>query len=360
MKNEALIRDPVFQLNLLVWMAKPQPADGYRVRPFFVERGFQLMYIQQPFPLPQETQRAIAGVNLGISAAPEPELLLQRTGDKKALYAEAKANSFSPDSTTAKQARGHLLACGPAFGEVMQPLEQALLCYLVPADKCPAMSACLAALVAELRELCLKPGEFSTNGLAISGTDLVYSVDDRFKQFTGAAEGSLAILQNLEADTDPSPLLLVYSEDDSPDDQHRNFYRHALLQKLVATLVCDANLLPVGQTHSTTPRELAIKTTDEIFQYLARARQAGMERFIRKNIFGRVFSFWKDKPFSPVKLDHQRLQISYKDNLAKEQFLEWLEDARRTNFSDEQVDEKQMLLFDEETSGASPNPPTTA
>jgi len=47
-------------------------------------------------------------------------------------------------------------------------------------------------------------------------------------------------------------------------------------------------------------------------------------------------------------LENQTLQISYKDNLAKEQFLEWLEDAKRTNFSDEKVDEKQMLLFNEE------------
>ena len=130
-----------------------------------------------------------------------------------------------------------------------------------------------------------------------------------------------------------------------------------LLQKFVATLVCDANLLPVGQTHSTTPRELAIKTTDEIFQYLARDKQTGIERFIRKNIFGRISSFWKEKQFSPVRLENQTLQISYKDNLAKEQFLEWLEDAKRTNFSDEKVDEKQMLLFNEEANVANNNPP---
>jgi hypothetical protein len=307
--------------------------------------------------LPEQTLRVIAEADLAIAAKPEPELLLQRAAQKQALYLEAKANSFSPDSTTTKQARGHLLACGPAFEEVMQPLKQALLCYVLPAEKCGPMNACLATLVAELRARSLAPGDHSAHGLAVDGTDLIYSVDDRFKQFTGITENSVAVMHGLEDDTDPSPLLLVYNDDDSPDEQHRNLYRQILLQKFVATLVCDANLLPVGQTHSTTPRELAIKTTDEIFQYLARDKQTGIERFIRKNIFGRISSFWKEKQFSPVRLENQTLQISYKDNLAKEQFLEWLEDAKRTNFSDEKVDEKQMLLFNEEANVANNNPP---
>ena len=54
MNNELLVRDPVFQLNILLWMAKEQPAEGYRVRPVFFEHGFKIIYIEQPFPLPEE------------------------------------------------------------------------------------------------------------------------------------------------------------------------------------------------------------------------------------------------------------------------------------------------------------------
>lgn len=359
MNNDALIRDPVFQLNLLVWMAKDQPAEGYRVRPLFSQQGFQLMYIQQPFALPERTQQAIAGADLDISVKPEPELLLQRSTDQRALYLEAKANSFGPDSTTARQGRGHLLACGPAFAEVMQPLREALLCYVLPADKCGPMTDCLAALSAELRGKSLAPGEHSAHGLAVSGTDLVYAVDEQFRQFAGVPELSLAVMHHLDPDTDPSPLLLVYSDEDLPGGEHRNFYRQVLLQKFVATLICDANLQPVGEPYSTTARELAIKTTDGVFQYLARDKQTCMERFIRKNIFGRIAEFGRQKSFPPVRLDHQTLHIHYKDNLAKEQFLDWLEDAKRTNFSDEKVDEKQMMLFEEEATATTTNPTAT-
>jgi hypothetical protein len=122
MKTEALLRDPVFQLNLLIWMAKEQPSSGYRVRPLFFENGFRLVYIEQPFAFPDATARAIQDSTLDIRGAPEPEVILGRDADKKALYFEAKANSFSPSSDNCGQARGHLLACGPAFAESLKPL----------------------------------------------------------------------------------------------------------------------------------------------------------------------------------------------------------------------------------------------
>src|SRR5438552_13315128 len=98
MKPELLIRDPVFQLNLLLWMTKEQPPTGYVVKALFFENGFNIIYIEQPFPFPPETLDAIENSNKDISKVPEPELLLGRTADRKALCFEAKANSFSAES----------------------------------------------------------------------------------------------------------------------------------------------------------------------------------------------------------------------------------------------------------------------
>ena len=134
--NDA-IHDPVFQLNLLVWMAKDQPAEGFRVRPVFSKYGFQLHYIEQPFPFPTELRGAIEEIatakKLKIKLHPEPELTVQRPTDGQAIYFEAKAHGFSSSSSNSEQARGHLLACGPAFAEVYKPLTKALLDYVVPA-----------------------------------------------------------------------------------------------------------------------------------------------------------------------------------------------------------------------------------
>ena len=45
MKAEALLCDPGFQLNLLLWMTREQPDNAYLVRPLFRELGFDLLYI---------------------------------------------------------------------------------------------------------------------------------------------------------------------------------------------------------------------------------------------------------------------------------------------------------------------------
>ena len=228
MKTDALLRDPVFQLNLLVWMAKDQPSSGYRVRPFFFENGFRLVYIEQPFAFPDATARAIDASGLQITKTPEPETILGRAADQKALYFEAKANSFGTNSSNSPQARGHLLACGPAFAETLKPLESALLCYVVPQDRCALMAECLSSLSTELRSATLAPGEHSVHGLGVNGTDLIYSWDQKFKQHGGVGLDSIAVLHELQDDTDPSPLLLVFTDEDCPNQERSGFYRRAL------------------------------------------------------------------------------------------------------------------------------------
>ena len=150
MKVDLLLKDPVFQLNLLLWMAKEQDAENYYVYPLFHQLGFRIIYIETAFAFPEETTRAIQDSGLDISIEPEPDMILGRESDNKALYFEAKANSFSSNSTTCKQARAHLVASGPVFGEVLSPLNACLLCYVVPDSGCGPMSECLTALAKEL------------------------------------------------------------------------------------------------------------------------------------------------------------------------------------------------------------------
>ena len=337
MKSENLVRDPVFQLNILIWMAKEQPLDGYRVRPLFFENDFRLVYIEQPYAFPDATARAIASSVLApdITKAPEPEMILRRDADQKALYFEAKADSFSPESSNSRQARGHLLACGPAFAESLKPLRQCLLCYVVPQDGCEPMRTTLDSLTSELRSASLHTGEHSVHGLAVTGADLIYSWDEKFQQHSGVTGGSTAVLHELTDDTDPSPLLLVFTDEDCPNVERAGFYRKALINQVVARLVCDLNLLAIGKTYATTARDLLAQTTDGILQYVGRERQNKMIGMVRQTVFNRILSYWSAKNFTPVKLEAGRLEITFKDSLAKSEFMEWLEDAKRASFSDE-------------------------
>jgi hypothetical protein len=271
-------------------------------------------------------------------------LILGRDADNKGLYFEAKSDSFSPDSSNSRQARGHLLACGPAFAETLTPLKNALLCYVVPADRCSPMANCLATLTAELQSPALIPGPHSVHGMEIREQDLVYSWDDAFKQYAGVIEDSVAVFHEMRDDTDPSPLLLIFSDQDCPSPERRGYYRKVLINQVVAKLVSDLYLLPFEQTYRVTARELLKQTSGGVLDYLATDRQRNMIRIVRQNIFGRIASFWRDKPFTPVQLEADRLQINFKDNLAKVELMDWLEDPRRTAFTDQFPPTDQPML----------------
>jgi len=342
--NVDLVRDPTFQLNILLWMAKEQPTEGYRVRPVFFEHGFKTIYIQQPFPLPEETSKAARESSLNISLAPEPELILARTRNGKALYFEAKVDSFSPDSSNSKQARGHLLATGPAFGEVLAPLTSSLLCYVVPDDKRTLMFDSLSDLAVELSGQGLEPGSFSCHGLRIADHELIYVWDSVFKDYVGESADSIIIIDDLESHTDPSPLILVFSEEDCPNTDNRDFYRRVILDQVRARLLCDVQSLPVNQEYEITVDELLLRTSDRIFEFLGGKRQRRLRLLVRENLFKRIRDHWQQRQRS-ITLDGSTLRIRWELADEKDAFLNWLED-RRVKFDASRPEPRRMPLLD--------------
>jgi hypothetical protein len=345
MKTESLLSDPVFQLNLLLWMAKEQPAEAYCVRPLFRELDFEIIYIEHPFPLPEEIVSTIDQSGLEVSRTPEPELILGRKHDNRALYFEAKADSFSPASSNCKQARGHMVAAGPAFAEVMTPYQSCLLCYVLPKSANALMRRCLKALQKELASAKLDNRPFSVHGLSVRGTDLVYSWDRGFIVHTGARGASAAVMHNLSEDTDPSPLLLVYTDEDCPDPERQGLYRKAVLNQIHAEMLCQLQTWPPSQPYEVTTEGLLLKMTDGIFQYLGRERQKSMRRLVRENLFRRVHEFWQQKQPGIVAWNFDMLRVEWASASNRDEFLDWLEDYNRTAFSDEKPPATDMPLL---------------
>lgn len=351
MKSDEWIRDPVFQLNLLVWMAKEQPTDGsYCVRPFFHEVGFEWLAIEQPFAFPVETQNAIRRVSeaegIKIRIAPEPELILKRERDKSALYFEAKANSFGAESTTAAQAMGHLLATGPAFAESMHPLECALLVYMLPQSTVMPMAVCLNALRRQLLEMELAPGDYSVCGLSIEGSTLNYHLDPASQAAIGANGEVVALITGLTDDTDPAPLLLIYSDEDYPDHARRGQYRRVVQNQAVANLLCELHHARAAERFTTTAATILEITSQGAFSYLGRERRKGMERLVRENVFVRIRDYWLDREPDMIVLDGRSLEIDFKNEIRKTTFLDWLE-SKRVNFEDSKPtgEETDQMLF---------------
>lgn len=351
MKTDQYICDPVFQLNLLIWMAKEQPPDNYSVRPFFYEQDFKIVYIEQPFKFPVETITAIQNTGKNISIVPEPEIILGRQADGKALYFEAKANSFGKDSDNSRQARAHLLAVGPAFREVLAPLLSCLLCYVLPVNKDDGMNGCLKDLTDELKNDGLSPGAFSIHGLSMEDSSLVYSWDPSFKAHINITDDKITVLKIPDEETNPTPLLLVFSDEDCNNPDMRNFYREALLQQVRAILLCDLHSSPVGNQYQISADKILLKTTSGVFEFVGSVRQKNMCRLVRENIFKKIHKEWGDKQ-AGISLEGNLLSIQWQVSAEKEKFLKWLED-RRVVFDVSKPltaippEERQLGLFDQ-------------
>lgn len=356
MKVDDWIRDAVFQKNLLLWMAKEQPPEHFSVRPLFANRGYSIFYIEQPFPFPAETRNAIDAViekkKLEISRDPKPELTLRHTEERNALYFEAKANSFGPDRDEAKQARGHLVATGPAFAEVYKPLERATLTYVLPELARDRMSDCLETLSKELRKAGLQVGPYSVAGLSVTNGDLSYHLDDAGRRILGLPDHAVVVMMGMTDDTDPSPLLLVFSVQDCPDAIRAGHYRRVLQNQVVVHLLCELHRASISTPLSLPATDILKHTTQGVFEFLNREGQREMENLIRDNIFRCILDHWKDRVPDLVRVDGKILRIDFQTDSRKELFLDWLE-SKKTGFDDSKPkaeDVRQGELFGKETS----------
>jgi hypothetical protein len=79
--------------------------------------------------------------------------------------------------------------------------------------------------------------------------------------------------------------------------------------------------------------ELLHKTTGGVFQYIGRERQKRMRCLIRENLFKRIFNFWREKEPDLVRLENYTLKVQFRDSAQRVNFLDWLEDYNRTDFS---------------------------
>jgi hypothetical protein len=116
---EKLLGDPLFQLNLSLWMTQPCPIVNLAPRPLLREVGYEVYQIEPRLTLPLATQAALRAAKLAFSQVSEPDIVF-RGAQGKILLWECKKSLFgydpSKDDREYRQARTFLLAT-KAFAE---------------------------------------------------------------------------------------------------------------------------------------------------------------------------------------------------------------------------------------------------
>lgn len=162
------IDDPVYQLNLVLHFLMKGPRDAPIV-PFLHRLRFELDSVERSLPLPPAV-RTEAAAGAEVTSQPRPDVLARREGNTYLLI-ECKASSFGPESGSATQARGLILAAAdlrePLAMAASSPAPYGCVAYMLPNDDAAQMQQTLIMVRQLLQDLRLAVSSVCTLGLEI-------------------------------------------------------------------------------------------------------------------------------------------------------------------------------------------------
>ena len=145
-----LERDCLFQLNVLLWAAMPQP-DGAPVIPVLHQAGYTLFAIELPLDASTTERALITGSDPKINPNPVPDAVFIHHARATLVLVECKPDSFTRESERAPQGRGMIAAAGNIKLRMPGTIGSlAEVCYLVPMDAAVAMDTTLMTLLSEV------------------------------------------------------------------------------------------------------------------------------------------------------------------------------------------------------------------
>ncbi|MFB5065731.1 MAG: hypothetical protein ACE3NC_00890 [Candidatus Wallacebacter cryptica] len=172
-----LIGDPLFQLNLMLWLSLPQPAGG-RITPILHDAGFKAHWISPKLTLSQEIAEKLRQKGIRSNQSVAPDLMLKRSGEDQFVLVECKKSGFGLDSIKpTKQAVGLLVMQGDVLRDAAAGLRKdkwsSHLVYVVNDDDREPLSVTLHELTVAIEQAACTANDFDTWGL-IQKDDGVY------------------------------------------------------------------------------------------------------------------------------------------------------------------------------------------
>ena len=238
---DELCKNPLFQINLAIWLAQPQPVEDYYVYPLFYKSGLNVYSISPKLSLPPEMILETSG-KVDCQGAAKPDLILEAENKKKLCILECKASSFSSESSTAKQARTLLIACSN-IARVLAISERgehkAILCYLIGLGDIGLMEDTLTVLAEEVKE---KTSLGSKNHgcfvIRPSQSAILMEYSQNVKDFLNLVKDPPVEVIELEENTNPHPLYFIpYDPNIDQTKEERELCRRILFERILGYMI---------------------------------------------------------------------------------------------------------------------------
>ncbi len=234
-----LCNDPLFQLNLAIWLAQAQPPSRYYIYPLFYQSGLNIYSIGPLLALPPDIRLT---VSKDYQDGARPDLILERDEKKKFCILECKKSSFGPNTDQARQARTLLLISGPIISEVLalgsRGKNEGILCYFSGSNQIEMMEMTLRSLTQEIKSLNLESGIYGCFGIKAEESAILLEYSEQIKSFLSLKDDSPLEVIRLEKDTDPRPLYFIpYDPNIQQTKEEQEFCRRILFERILSYLI---------------------------------------------------------------------------------------------------------------------------
>ncbi|MBM3299270.1 MAG: hypothetical protein FJY85_04885 [Deltaproteobacteria bacterium] len=233
-----LLKDPLFQLNAVLWLTQPLP-DGDEIIPLLYARGFTVYAIAPLLGPPPDLRLAAQQAQINMQDMVRPDVVLTHESGRKFAFTECKASSSALTSSTA-QARSLLVVTGPRAAEVLGlasgQVSASLLGLVIPESDREPVAQTLASLSKELDENRLLAGQFSVLGFVLTDTDISIVINGLGSAFFALPSGANPFMKR-EPDTDPRPLYFIpYDPDVVQSEQEKVSCKRMLFERMHSTI----------------------------------------------------------------------------------------------------------------------------
>lgn len=238
-----LCKDPLFQINLSIWLAQPHPkSEKYPlgIYPLFYNSGMTIYSIEPLLTLPPAVRLAISD-NINCQDSTRPDLVLRTQGKKEFCILECKISSFGPESSTARQAKTLLLIVGSIISDVLGVSGQieGMACYFLASSQIDQMKATLKTIAQEIREkTSIGIGVYDCFGIKPTQTDVLLEFSEEIKDCLAITESSPVKIIYLEKDTDPRPLYFIpYDPNIDQSKEEQELCRRILFERILGYVI---------------------------------------------------------------------------------------------------------------------------
>jgi len=267
---DGLCKDPLFQLNLVIWLAQPQPLSDFYVYPLFYKSNLNIYSIGSLLSLPPDIRQKVTG-KLDCQDAVRPDLILEVLGKKKLCILECKASPFGQESSNTKQAKTLLLIAGPIISEVLakgtRGENKCMLCYLIGPDNSKLLEDTLNFLEKEIKDKAnLEPGDFGCFEIKPIPNAILLEFSENVKNFLNLIKDSPVEVMNIEKDTDPRPLYLFPYDPNIQTKEEQEMARRILFERILGHIISEIGGADIPTLKIFTTEELLISATFGIYE----------------------------------------------------------------------------------------------